>query len=181
MPPTAVSAALYEAFTCPFGRDVVVITSPAGKIVKGSVAVCVSAGELESITLKVSMTAEAGAVGVPVIAPVAPFKVKPAGRVPEVRLQVYGDFPPLAASVPEYATPICPFGKLCVVMVIPDDVAVTVSERVTDADSGVALESVAVNDKDKFATLCVGVPEITPVALFSERPAGRVPDVRDHL
>lgn len=87
----------------------------------------------------------------------------------------------MAASVAEYATLICPFGKLWVVMVIPDEAAVTVSERVKDADSGVALESVTVNDKDKFATLCVGVPEITPVALFSERPAGRVPDVRDHL
>jgi len=147
----------------------------------GSVAVCVSAGELESITLKVSMTAEAAAVGVPVIAPVAPFKIKPAGRVPPVNVHVYGELPPLAASVPEYATPICPFGKLWVVMVIPDDAAAIVSERVADADSGVALESSTVNDKDKLATLCVGVPEITPVALFSERPAGRVPDVSDHL
>jgi len=87
----------------------------------------------------------------------------------------------VAASAAEYATPICPFGKLGVVMVIPDDVAVTVSESVKDADSGVALESVTLNAKDKFATLCVGVPEITPVALFRERPVGRVPDVSDHL
>jgi len=85
-PPTAVSAALYEAFTCPFGNDVVVITNPAGKIVKGSVAVCESAGELESVTLKVSGVAETAATGFPVIA--APFKAKPAGKVPEVRVHV---------------------------------------------------------------------------------------------
>jgi hypothetical protein len=66
-----------------------------------SVAVCVNAGELESITLKVSATAVAAAAGVPVIAPVAPLKVKPAGRVPAVNVHVYGDFPPLAASEPE--------------------------------------------------------------------------------
>ena len=87
----------------------------------------------------------------------------------------------MAASVAEYATLICPFGKLCVVIAIPDDAAVIVSERVTDVDSGVVLESITVNDKDKLATLCVGVPEITPLAVFSERPAGRVPDVSDHL
>lgn len=63
-----------------------VITKPAGKIVMGSVAVCVSAGELESITLKASAVAETAAVGVPVI--VAPFRAKPAGKVPEVRVHV---------------------------------------------------------------------------------------------
>jgi len=86
VPPMAVKAALYEAFTCPFGNDVVVITNPAGKIVMVSVAVCVSAGELESVTLKASAAAETAAVGVPLI--VAPFRAKPGGKVPEVRVHV---------------------------------------------------------------------------------------------
>jgi hypothetical protein len=47
----------------------------------------------------VSATALAVAVGVPVIAPVDVFSDRPAGRVPEVRDQVYGVVPPVAASV----------------------------------------------------------------------------------
>jgi hypothetical protein len=40
-------------------------------------------GVLESVTLKVSRVAAAAVVGVPVIAPVDAFNVKPAGNVPE--------------------------------------------------------------------------------------------------
>jgi len=47
----------------------------------------------------VSAIALAVAVGVPVIAPVDAFSDRPAGSVPEVRDHVYGDVPPVAASV----------------------------------------------------------------------------------
>ena len=39
------------------------------------------------------------AVGVPAIAPVLLFRVTPAGKLPEITLQVYGGMPPLAESV----------------------------------------------------------------------------------
>ena len=58
----------------------------------------------------------ATAVGVPVIAPLAPFKLKPAGSVPLVIDQVSGAVPPLAANVVLYATFTCPFGSELVVI-----------------------------------------------------------------
>ena len=45
-------------------------------------------GLLESVTVKVSEVALAVAVGVPAIAPVAAFRVRPAGSVPEVNDQL---------------------------------------------------------------------------------------------
>jgi hypothetical protein len=53
-------------------------------------------GLLESTSINVSAVPEAAVVGVPVIAPVAPFKDRPAGRVPLIRDHVYGVVPPVA-------------------------------------------------------------------------------------
>ena len=43
-------------------------------------------------------------VGVPEMTPVPEFRVSPAGKVPAVRVKVYGPTPPEAVSVVEYAT-----------------------------------------------------------------------------
>jgi len=48
---------------------------------------------------------------VPVIAPVEVFSDRPVGRVPEVRDQVYGDVPPVAARFAVYALPTWPVGS----------------------------------------------------------------------
>jgi hypothetical protein len=48
----------------------------------------VRAGLLESVTLNVSGVLVTGAVGVPVMAPVVAFRVKPVGRVPLVSDEV---------------------------------------------------------------------------------------------
>jgi len=64
------------------------MTSDAGEMVRAKLAVCVRAGRLESTTLKVSGVLATAAEGVPVIAPVEAFKVKPAGREPAVSDQV---------------------------------------------------------------------------------------------
>jgi len=42
-------------------------------------------------------------VGVPVIAPVDPFNVKPAGKLPTIVAHVYGVVPPVATTFAEYA------------------------------------------------------------------------------
>ena len=42
-------------------------------------------------------------VGVPVIAPVDPFNVKPAGTLPTIVAHVYGVVPPVATTFAEYA------------------------------------------------------------------------------
>ena len=54
----------------------------------------------------------AAVVGVPVIAPVAAFNERPAGRLPADTLNVYAPVPPVALTVCEYATPTVPLGKL---------------------------------------------------------------------
>ena len=64
------------------------MTSDAGEIVRVNIAVCVRAGVLESVTLKVSGVLATDAEGVPLMAPVEAFKVRPVGREPEVSDQV---------------------------------------------------------------------------------------------
>ncbi len=83
--------ALYASPTCPLGKDVVVIAKAEGAdalMVSVRWIDWVCAGLPESVTEKVSGLALAAADGVPVIAPVAGFRLMPAGSVPEVRDQV---------------------------------------------------------------------------------------------
>ena len=54
----------------------------------------------------------AAVVGVPVIAPVAPFSERPAGKLPAVTLNVYEPVPPVALTVCEYAVPTVPLGNV---------------------------------------------------------------------
>lgn len=60
------------------------------------------------------------ALGVPLITPVAEFKVRPVGKEPVVTAKVYGDCPPVAAKVAEYDTPILAAGRLVLVMLKAD-------------------------------------------------------------
>lgn len=73
-----------------------VVSTPAAAIVMDKD--CEAVLELASLTVTVKVDV-AAVVGVPEITPVAPAKVKPAGRVPTVTAQVYGEVPPVAASV----------------------------------------------------------------------------------
>jgi hypothetical protein len=116
VPPLAASVALYATLTCPFGRELVVIVIVAGAIVSVRFAVFVCIGFPASCTWKVSAVPVAAAVGVPVIAPVDAFKLKPVGSVPLVIDQEKGFVPPLAANVVVYATPTWPLGSELVVI-----------------------------------------------------------------
>ena len=71
----------------PFGSEVVPIVRVAGAIVRLRLTFAFRAGELESVTWKVSGVALAGAVGVPLIRPVVALSERPAGRVPKVSCQ----------------------------------------------------------------------------------------------
>ena len=62
------------------------------------------AGDEESVTFKVNVELPTAA-GVPLMAPVAGFNVRPAGSEPEVTLQVTGFRPPEAESTVLYAAP----------------------------------------------------------------------------
>ena len=63
-----------------------------------------------STTLKVMLAAEpfTAAVGIPVMAPVVAFSVRPAGSLPELSENVYGDWPPVAVSCSVNAVPTFP-------------------------------------------------------------------------
>ena len=54
-------------------------------------------------------------VGVPEMMPVPDESDSPAGKLPELTLQLYGAIPPVALTVCEYAVPTCPVGKELVV------------------------------------------------------------------
>jgi hypothetical protein len=50
-------------------------------------------------------------LGVPAMAPVVGLRVRPAGRIPSLMVNLYGAVPPVAAIVPEYGTPTTPVGR----------------------------------------------------------------------
>ncbi len=75
---------MYAAPVCPLGKDEVEMTSAAAETVRVREALCVRAGLLESETLKVRGVLATEAEGVPVMAPVEAFRIKPAGRDPVV-------------------------------------------------------------------------------------------------
>ena len=74
--------------------------SPAGAIEKVKLALLDTVGDSESVTCAV-MVKLPEAVGEPLIAPVAEFKVTPAGNAPAVMAQLYGVVPPVAAKAAE--------------------------------------------------------------------------------
>jgi hypothetical protein len=77
----------------------------AGAMLSAKLAVAVSGGELESLTLKVSGRFVAVAVGVPLIRPVEALSFNPFGSVPETTDHVYGDVPPFTLNGCEYGVP----------------------------------------------------------------------------
>ena len=96
-----------------------------------------------SDTLKVMETGPPAVIGFPEINPLE-LSVSPAGSVPDAIDQVYGDVPPVAVRVWEYATPTVAFGKVIVeiegivVMVIGSTfvevpLALSVTLKVTEA------------------------------------------------
>jgi hypothetical protein len=62
---------------------------------------------VESVTLTVNENGPA-VVGVPVIAPVVGFNVRPGGRAPVATENVYGPVPPVTVIWPLYAVPTVP-------------------------------------------------------------------------
>jgi hypothetical protein len=83
---------------------------------------------VESVTFTVKLK-EPEAVGVPEMVP-AGESVRPAGKAPALMLQPYGVVPPVAASVVEYAVPICP--EETELVVTRTEVAAAAIVRVSD-------------------------------------------------
>ncbi len=57
------------------------------------------------------------AVGVPEMTPLLGSRLRPEGKVPVARLQVYGGVPPEAAKVVLYGMPTMPAGNVVVVTI----------------------------------------------------------------
>ena len=126
----------------------------------------------EFVALTVKLYAFA-VVGVPVIAPVVAFKLKPAGNAPLATAHVIGVVP-VALSVWLYALFTVPSGSVAVV-IVGGAVMTMLRELVPFPAEFVALtENVNV-------PIVVGVPDITPVDAFKLRPAGNVRAEMSHV
>ena len=120
--------------------------------------------EFVALIVKLNVPAD---VGVPVMAPVVPFKLKPIGNVPLATAHVIG-IVPVALSVWLYALFTVPSGKDTVVIV--GGAAMTTLRAFVTFPA----EFVALTEKLNVP-IVVGVPEITPVFAFKLSPAGSVP------
>jgi hypothetical protein len=87
VPPPACTRFEYVVPLTPEGKDDVVIASGNGVTASVKVTDFVCTGVDESTTLKVKLV-ELLAVGCPEMIPVAAARLSPAGRLPEVRVQV---------------------------------------------------------------------------------------------
>ena len=116
---------------------------------------------------------EPSVVGVPVIAPVFTFRLKPAGRLPFVIDQVIGVVP-VAAKFWLYAFPTSPPGK--------ETVVITGGAAITIFRGFVILPVVFVALTVKLdVPIVVGVPVIAPDVSFKLKPAGRLPLAIDQV
>jgi hypothetical protein len=100
VPPVAESAALYATWTWSPTRLVVLICkgTTALVVVIESAWVADCGVDAESLTLTLNGNVPE-AEGVPVIAPVEAFRLRPPGSDPEAMLQTYGSVPPAAVRV----------------------------------------------------------------------------------
>ena len=98
LPPVAARVLEYEEPTSPPGRDDVVTESAELMTIDRLAELAVSL--LESVTLNTSPEDVPAVVGVPEMTP-AELRLRPAGRVPLVWVQVSEPLPPVAARVVE--------------------------------------------------------------------------------
>jgi hypothetical protein len=164
LPPVAAKVALYRAVTVPLGSDVVVMVN-ATEIDKDNVAVAESWGEELSLTVTETLKFPP-ILGVPLITPVELFKPRPPGK--PAALHVYGVLPPVAAKAALYGAVTVPLGNDVVVIVSATEID---RENVAVAESSVEL-SLTITEMLKVPVV-FGVPLMTPVELFTVRPAGK--------
>ena len=159
----------------PPGSDVVVTVGGCAAAATAMLNAFVPVLFAASFTCTVNDTVPA-VVGVPEITPVDATRLNPAGNVPALTLQLYGEVPPLACSVVEYAVPVVPPGS---------DVVVTVGGCA--AATSILRFAVALAKLESFTRTVkaevpasVGVPEITPESEMVV-PAGKLPFVSDQV
>src|ERR1700690_151313 len=119
--------------------------------------------------LKLNVPSE---LGVPVMAPVDGFSVRPGGNEPLEIEKVYGGTPPVATAADEYARPTVPvlagqtsFRVGGLITMLQFDVVVPAALPVESTTWAVKL----------YVPAVVGVPVMAPVDALSVKPGGRVP------
>jgi hypothetical protein len=149
-----------------------VIVGGAIVIPQLSVVVVAWIPSVESVTVTAKENGPA-VVGVPVIAPVVAFSVRPGGSAPELTVNVYGARPPVTVIAELYGVPTVPVmvAAHCAVMV---GGAIVIPQLLVIVPAAVPLESVTCAVKLNGPAV-VGVPVIAPVVAFSVRPGGRDP------
>src|SRR5271154_6885538 len=109
-------------------------------------------GVEESVTFMVKSEV-AAVIGVPVMAPVEAFRLRPAGSVPIDMLHEYGLVPPAAARACEYGVPAVPLGNELVVIESAWIAALMVMERLAVLDCAGEEESVTLTVKFEVAAV----------------------------
>ena len=163
MPPVTVIAGLLNA--TPTVPELVAGQLSEGPLVMVKGQVLAAATPLASFTWTVKLPL---AVGVPLMAPVVVFSVRPAGRVPLDTEKVYGETPPVTVMA----------GLLKAAPTSPEVVAGQLSEGPPEMVNEHVLA--AATPLASFTWIlklpaAVGVPLMAPVEVFRVRPAGRVP------
>jgi hypothetical protein len=121
----------------------------------------------------------AAPVGVPEIAPVALFNCSPPGSAPLFTAYVKPPAPPVAETLPLYAVPTVPLGNSDAPKTIAAGLAMPIVYATLLVSAGEP-ESVSFTVKLELAA-AVGVPEMIPVPVPRDNPAGSDPVANDHV
>jgi hypothetical protein len=158
----------YGTPSVPCGNDVVEMINGGGltTMLSSPEAVC-AVGVPLSVTWMLKLNVPCF-VGVPLI--VAPVRVRPSGRGPEI-VQLYGPVPPLALRTKLYGTPTVAVGADVVVITSGAGLITMLSEP--DAVCGVGVPLSVTSMVKLNVPAFVGVPLI--VAPVRVSPSGRVP------
>src|ERR1700722_10980663 len=103
-------------------------------------ALPLSGGVEESVTLTVKVDCPVGPVGTPPIVPLVAPKFNPAGNVPAEIVKLYGAVAPLPCGVCPYAPPIAPLGKVLGLIFNPPPLVLKVTVTVVAAPFNVTVQ-----------------------------------------
>jgi hypothetical protein len=114
-------------------------------------------------------------VGVPDNTPLDVLSDNPAGKDPDATAKVAAGYPD-ATNVYEYAVPVTPVGAgLTAVNTGTDPTVIEIDPELTDPDVFVA------DTLNVYAPDAVGVPDNTPLDVFSDNPVGNDPDATENV
>ena len=172
--PVAVSVRLYAVPTVPFANVCVeTVGATAASTITIDIPTPIWPQSFRTCSIKLKFPA---VVGVPDIKPVAVFRVRPGGSAPDVMLHVIGAVP-LAVGVRLYGVPTVPPGSVWKSSLAPVGAAVIMMVSSTP----IWPQAFSTRSIKRNVPAVVGVPDISPVAVFRVRPDGNEPDVMLHV